>query len=176
MHLAQRTCFCEYVDVAWMRFSSFLAKPTSHKWRSDKNDLSKIYDSATPNPTGSLSGPWVDIDWSGNVTGVAGRISFLACRIKNLANQTVSHSHYFPEGFYYNDCRIPQNQFAKTTCHAGQVLTKNPLCFKAFKPGNLVQFLLLFTYYSLYYLLLLTIHFQDSNRKYSVCYQTCVFI
>lgn len=66
------------------------AQPASHEWRSDKNDLSKMFDSATPNPTGSLSGPWFDLSGSGNVTGVKGRNSHLACRVKNLANQTVS--------------------------------------------------------------------------------------
>ena len=51
-----------------------------------------MFDSATPNPTGSLSGPWFDLSGSGNVTGVKGRNSHLACRVKNLANQTVSCS------------------------------------------------------------------------------------
>ena len=69
------------------------AQPASHEWRSDKDDLSKMFDTATPNPTGSLSGPWFDVSGSGNVTGVKGRNSHLACRVKNLANQTVS-SHY----------------------------------------------------------------------------------
>ena len=49
-----------------------------------------MFDIATPNPTGSLSGPWFDLTGSGNVTGVRGRNSHLACRVKNLANQTVS--------------------------------------------------------------------------------------
>ena len=49
-----------------------------------------MFDIATPNPTGSLSGPWFDVTGSGNVTGVRGRNSHLACRVKNLANQTVS--------------------------------------------------------------------------------------
>ena len=49
-----------------------------------------MFDIATPNPTGSLSGPWFDVTASGNVTGVRGRNSHLACRVKNLANQTVS--------------------------------------------------------------------------------------
>jgi hypothetical protein len=48
-----------------------------------------MFDTATPNPTGSLSGPWFDLSGSGNVTGVVGRNSHLACRVKNLANQTV---------------------------------------------------------------------------------------
>ena len=71
-------------------FLSFSATPSSHEWRSDKEDLSKMFDIATPNPTGSLSGPWFDVTGSGNVTGVRGRNSHLACRVKNLANQTVS--------------------------------------------------------------------------------------
>ncbi len=50
-----------------------------------------MYASATPNPTGSLSGPWFDPAGSGNVTGVAGKTSHLACRVKNLGEkQTVS--------------------------------------------------------------------------------------
>ena len=49
-----------------------------------------MFDTATPNPTGSLSGPWFDVSGSGNVTGVKGRNSHLACRVKNLANQTVN--------------------------------------------------------------------------------------
>ena len=71
-------------------FHCISATPTSHEWRSDKDDLSKMFDIATPNPTGSLSGPWFDLTGSGNVTGVRGRNSHLACRVKNLANQTVS--------------------------------------------------------------------------------------
>ena len=66
------------------------AQPATHEWRSDKEDLSKMFDTATPNPTGSLSGPWFDVSGSGNVTGVKGRNSHLACRVKNLANQTVN--------------------------------------------------------------------------------------
>ncbi len=84
-----RTAFAVCLNTFSLFF--FAAKPASHnKWRSDKNDLSKIYDTATPNPTGSLSGPWFDLDFSGNVTGVVGKNTYLACRIKNLANQTVS--------------------------------------------------------------------------------------
>merc|ERR550539_1022431 len=71
-----------------------LAEPyqPGHRWRSSNDDIGKMYDSATPNPTGSLSGPWID-EGSGsstNVTGVVGRNSYLACRIKNIGNQTVS--------------------------------------------------------------------------------------
>jgi len=76
--------------ATWLLFLAHLATPTSHEWRSDKEDLSKMFDIATPNPTGSLSGPWFDLTGSGNVTGVSGRNSHLACRVKNLANQTVS--------------------------------------------------------------------------------------
>jgi len=82
------------------------AEPGSsgHRWRSD-NDLGKIYDTATPNPTGSLSGPWVEASWSGNVTGVLGKTSFLTCRVKNLGNQTVSwlrhvDTHLLTTGLY----------------------------------------------------------------------------
>lgn len=79
------------LTVAWsLLFLAHFATPASHEWRSDKEDLSKMFDIATPNPTGSLSGPWFDLTGSGNVTGVKGRNSHLACRVKNLANQTVS--------------------------------------------------------------------------------------
>ena len=50
----------------------FAAEPyQGHRWRSSNDDLGKMYDSATPNPTGSLSGPWIDdsAGSSGNVTG-----------------------------------------------------------------------------------------------------------
>ncbi len=69
-------------------FPFFLAQP-AHRWRSDSSDLSQMYASATPNPTGSLSGPWFELEFSGNVTGVAGKTTHLACRVKNLGNQTV---------------------------------------------------------------------------------------
>ena len=57
-----------------------------------------MFDIATPNPTGSLSGPWFDVSGSGNVTGVRGRNSHLACRVKNLANQTVSQQKIVAPG------------------------------------------------------------------------------
>ena len=84
-----------FVKSIFSNLFIFAAQPASHEWRSDKNDLSKMFDSATPNPTGSLSGPWFDLSGSGNVTGVKGRNSHLACRVKNLANQTVSYSLFF---------------------------------------------------------------------------------
>ena len=88
-------CILFFVKLIFSNFFIFAAQPASHEWRSDKNDLSKMFDSATPNPTGSLSGPWFDLSGSGNVTGVKGRNSHLACRVKNLANQTVSCSPFF---------------------------------------------------------------------------------
>ena len=84
-----------FVKSIFSNLFIFAAQPASHEWRSDKNDLSKMFDSATPNPTGSLSGPWFDLSGSGNVTGVKGRNSHLACRVKNLANQTVSYYLFF---------------------------------------------------------------------------------
>ena len=87
-------CILFFVKLIFSNFFIFAAQPASHEWRSDKNDLSKMFDSATPNPTGSLSGPWFDLSGSGNVTGVKGRNSHLACRVKNLANQTVSCSPF----------------------------------------------------------------------------------
>jgi len=81
-----------------------MAEPSGHRWRSN-NDLGQIYDSATPNPTGSLSGPWVDAPLSRNVTGVLGKTSYLTCRVKNLGNQTVSwlrhvDTHLLTTGLY----------------------------------------------------------------------------
>ena len=56
-------------------FFYFAAEPyqPGHRWRSSNDDIGKIYDSATPNPTGSLSGPWIDEGYgsSKNVTGNA---------------------------------------------------------------------------------------------------------
>lgn len=80
-----------------------LANP-AHEWRSG-NDLNKLYDSATPNPTGSLSGPWFDMPEHVNITGIKGKTTHLVCRIKNLGNQTVSwlrHSdtHLLTTGLY----------------------------------------------------------------------------
>jgi hypothetical protein len=67
---------------------SILVQPAQNRWRSS-GDISHIYDSATPNPTGSLSGPWFDPSGSRNVTGVVGKPAHLACRVKNLGKQTV---------------------------------------------------------------------------------------
>lgn len=64
------------------------------------SDMGRIYDRATPDPTGSLSGPWI-VEGEGednagknrnsnNVTGVAGGVSRLVCTVKNLGKQTVS--------------------------------------------------------------------------------------
>ena len=83
-------CIEKFKTCQYNEYYSIAATPASHEWRSDKEDLSKMFDIATPNPTGSLSGPWFDLTGSGNVTGVKGRNSHLACRVKNLANQTVS--------------------------------------------------------------------------------------
>lgn len=57
-------------------------------WRSGQ-DLGKLYDNATPNPTGSLSGPYFVDSVTTRVIGVSGKTSHLACTIKNLGNQTV---------------------------------------------------------------------------------------
>jgi len=67
----------------------FAARPAQHRWRSS-GDLNQMYHAATPNPTGSLSGPWFDPEGSGNVTGVAGKSAYMVCRVKNLGkHQTV---------------------------------------------------------------------------------------
>ena len=63
-------------------------------WRSG-DDLSNLYDRVTPNPTGSLSGPYFDQDIVKNVIGVKGKATHLACRIKNLWNHTVNTSLIF---------------------------------------------------------------------------------
>jgi hypothetical protein len=57
-------------------------------WRSGQ-DLGKLYDNVTPNPTGSLSGPYFVEGSDTSVVGVSGKTSNLACSIKNLGNQTV---------------------------------------------------------------------------------------
>jgi len=67
-------------------------------WRSG-SDLSKLYDTATPNPTGSLSGPYFLQETASTVTGIRGKTTFLVCSIRNLANYTVSwvrHSDSHP--------------------------------------------------------------------------------
>ena len=53
-------------------------------------DLGQLYDNATPNPTGSLSGPYFIESPGKTVIGVKGKTSHLACSIKNLGNLTVS--------------------------------------------------------------------------------------
>lgn len=60
-----------------------------NSWRSG-DDLSKLYDAITPNPTGSLSGPYFDQDSQLHRVGVRGKTTHLACRVKNLSNYTVS--------------------------------------------------------------------------------------
>ena len=84
-------------------FVILLAVQPANKWRSD-GDISNIYASATPNPTGSLSGPWFDMEGSPNVTGVQNKITHLVCRIKNLGNQTVGNlifEHKFRSTTYF---------------------------------------------------------------------------
>ena len=77
-------------------FAECNAGGSANEWRSG-NDFNKIYDSATPNPTGSLSGPWFDMGVTPGgvveVTGVAGKITHLVCTVKNLGNQTVRTNH-----------------------------------------------------------------------------------
>ena len=65
----------QYTNISLTPILSFTAEPyqgePGHRWRSSNDDIGKIYDSATPNPTGSLSGPWIDEGYgsSKNVTG-----------------------------------------------------------------------------------------------------------
>ena len=65
----------------------FFAGRTS--WRSG-NDIGQLYDNATPDPTGSLSGPYFVEGRSKAVIGIKGKTSNIACSIKNLGNMTVS--------------------------------------------------------------------------------------
>jgi len=58
-------------------------------WRSG-NDIGQLYDNATPNPTGSLSGPYFVEGPPKTVIGIKGKTSNIACSIKNLGNMTVS--------------------------------------------------------------------------------------
>ena len=116
-------CIEKFKTCQYNEYYSIAATPASHEWRSDKEDLSKMFDIATPNPTGSLSGPWFDLTGSGNVTGVKGRNSHLACRVKNLANQTVSQQ---------KTCQTTKNTYTKTCTHArvkAQECRNSPTCF-----------------------------------------------
>ena len=50
-----------------------------------------MYDSATPNPTGSLSGPWID-EGSGSSKNVTGKISAISNEyglVKNVINSPI---------------------------------------------------------------------------------------
>ena len=50
-----------------------------------------MYDSATPNPTGSLSGPWID-EGSGSSKNVTGKISAISNKyavVKNVINSVI---------------------------------------------------------------------------------------
>ena len=60
-------------------------------WRSG-NDLGQLYDNVTPNPTGSLSGPYFVEGPGKTVIGIKGKTSNIACSIKNLGNLTVRKS------------------------------------------------------------------------------------
>jgi len=74
--------------VATLIIINFLTDGRS-SWRSG-NDLGQLYDNVTPNPTGSLSGPYF-VELPGKtVIGITGKTSNIACSIKNLGNLTVS--------------------------------------------------------------------------------------
>lgn len=82
---------------------NFLSDGNS-SWRSG-NDLGQLYDNVTPNPTGSLSGPYFVQGPGKTVIGIKGKTSNIACSIKNLGNLTVSwirHSdtHLLTTGMY----------------------------------------------------------------------------
>jgi len=92
-----------FSSLVLLLLAAHKAEP-SHRWRSN-NDLRQMYDSATASPTGSLSGPWIEVPWSNNVTGVARKTSYLTCRVNNLGNQTVSwlrhvDTHLLTTGLY----------------------------------------------------------------------------
>ena len=63
--------------------------PGQSSWRSG-NDIGQLYDNVTPNPTGSLSGPYFVEGPQNTVIGIKGKTSNIACSIKNLGNMTVS--------------------------------------------------------------------------------------
>ena len=69
-------------------YDLFVLGVPGNSWRSG-DDLSKLYDTMTPNPTGSLSGPYFDQDSQLHRVGVRGKPTHLACRVKNLQNYTV---------------------------------------------------------------------------------------
>ena len=85
------SCSLHYVHPYNFCFLPSSAQP-AHRWRSSNSgDLDKIYDAVTPNPTGSLSGPWFDMTPDeGDLTGIAAKVTHLVCRIKNLGNNTAS--------------------------------------------------------------------------------------
>ena len=67
---------------------SFSSVSGRSSWRSG-SDLGQLYDNVTPNPTGSLSGPYF-VELPGKtVIGITGKTSNIACSIKNLGNLTV---------------------------------------------------------------------------------------
>jgi len=73
-------------------------------WRSG-NDIGQLYDNVTPNPTGSLSGPYFVEGPGKTVIGIKGKTSNIACSIKNLGNMTVSwfrhhDTHLLTSGMY----------------------------------------------------------------------------
>lgn len=73
-------------------------------WRSG-NDIGQLYDNVTPNPTGSLSGPYFVEGPQNTVIGIKGKTSNIACSIKNLGNMTVSwirhhDTHLLSTGMY----------------------------------------------------------------------------
>jgi len=90
-----------------------LLSNSKSSWRSGV-DLGKLYDNATPNPTGSLSGPYFVESPGKTVIGVKGKTSNLACSIKNLGNLTVSwirhhDTHPLTTGMYRY---TPDDRFA----------------------------------------------------------------
>ena len=68
--------------------SSCIIESGRSSWRSG-DDLGQLYDNVTPNPTGSLSGPYFVEAPGKTVIGIKGKTSNIACSIKNLGNLTV---------------------------------------------------------------------------------------
>ena len=79
-------------------------------WRSG-NDIGQLYDNVTPNPTGSLSGPYFVEGPQNTVIGIKGKTSNIACSIKNLGNMTVSKDKMFCHSSKIFSQQLSNNNF-----------------------------------------------------------------
>ena len=104
-------------------------------WRSG-SDLGLLYDNVTPNPTGSLSGPYFVESPGKTVIGVKGKTSNLACSVKNLGNMTVGiFIRYKFESITLENAngRYPGSDTKTPTCwplecFATLLMTGSPVC------------------------------------------------